>query len=78
MSAERYMVDDAGTVVDKNTRDNFELAYELVKILNNYENTLNELKKENKELKQNINGICKDYEASHGMDIRNAEWFTAW
>lgn len=75
---ERYIVDDAGTVIDKNTRDNFELAYELVNILNNYENTLNKLKKENKELKQTINCICKDYEASHGMDIRNAEWLTSW
>jgi len=73
---ERYIVDDAGTVIDKNTRDNFELASELVNILNNYENTLNELKKENKELKQNINGICKDYENYTGMDIRNAKWFT--
>ena len=36
------------------------------------------LKKEVEEYKQTIDTICKDYEASHGMSIRNAEWFTAW
>ena len=44
----------------------------------------NEIKKnailleENKELQDTINIICKDFEESHGMDIRNADWFTAW
>lgn len=37
-----------------------------------------ELKKEVEEYKQTIDTICKDYEDSHGMSIRNAEWFTAW
>ena len=36
------------------------------------------LKKEVEEYKQTIDTICKDYEDSHGMSIRNAEWFTAW
>ena len=36
------------------------------------------LKKEVEEYKQTIDTICKDYEASHGMSIRNADWFTAW
>lgn len=36
------------------------------------------LKKENKELKDTINTICKDFETAHGMNIRNADWFTAW
>lgn len=36
------------------------------------------LKKEVEEYKQTIDTICKDYENSHGMNIRNAEWFTAW
>lgn len=36
------------------------------------------LKKENEKLKQTIETICEDYEESHGIDIRNAEWFTAW
>lgn len=31
-----------------------------------------------KELEETIDTIAKDYEVSHGMDIRNAEWFTAW
>lgn len=39
---------------------------------------LNEQEEEIQELKQTIDTIAKDYEESHGMDIRNAEWFTAW
>ena len=39
---------------------------------------LNEQEERIKELQQTINTIAKDYEYSHGMDIRNAEWFTAW
>lgn len=31
-----------------------------------------------KELEQTIDTISKDYEDHYGMDIRNAEWFTAW
>lgn len=37
-----------------------------------------QLKKENKELQDTIETICKDFEEKHGMDIRNADWFTAW
>ena len=37
-----------------------------------------ELEKENEQLKQTIENICKDYEEAHGMDIRNAEWFKEW
>ena len=39
---------------------------------------LNELHEENEELQDTIETICKDFEESHGMDIRNADWFTAW
>jgi hypothetical protein len=39
---------------------------------------LNELHEENKELQNTIETICKDFEESHGMNIRNADWFTAW
>ena len=39
---------------------------------------LNELHEENKELEYTIETICKDFEESHGMDIRNTDWFTAW
>lgn len=39
---------------------------------------LNEQEERIKELQQTIDTIAKDYEESHGMDIRNAEWFTAW
>lgn len=39
---------------------------------------LNEQDERIRELEQIIDTISKDYEESHGMDIRNAEWFTAW
>lgn len=39
---------------------------------------LNEQNERIRELEQIIDTISKDYEESHGMDIRNAEWFTAW
>jgi len=39
---------------------------------------LNALHEENKELQNTIETICKDFEESHGMNIRNADWFTAW
>ena len=42
------------------------------------DNRIKELKEENKELQDTIEIICKDFEESHGMDIRNADWFTAW
>jgi len=38
----------------------------------------NALHEENKELQNTIETICKDFEESHGMNIRNADWFTAW
>lgn len=50
-----------------------------------HESIINDLKKENQELKhqlkeleETIDTICEDYEDAHGMSIRNAEWFTAW
>lgn len=45
---------------------------------NEWDNDCIRLKKEVEEYKQTIDTICKDYEASHGMSIRNADWFTAW
>lgn len=47
---------------------------EVVDLLNENE----QLKKENEQLKETIEIICEDYEKNHGMDIRNADWFTAW
>ena len=52
MSVERYMVDDAGTLIDKVTRDNYELASELVNLLNYYASTLEKLVDENEELRK--------------------------
>ena len=35
----RFMVDDAGTLIDMVTRDTFDIVEEVVDILNNYEDT---------------------------------------
>ena len=58
---------------------------EVVNRLNGLDGTVKDLSddyeqllKENKELQDTIETICKDFEESHGMDIRNADWFTAW
>lgn len=51
---------------------------EIVDKLNDFNDENERLKKENENLKRTIDCICEDYEIFHGMDIRNAEWFTAW
>ena len=56
---------------DGETGKQYENALEVMDLLN-------ELYEENKEFQNTIETICKDFEESHGMDIRNADWFTAW
>lgn len=46
------MVDDAGTLIDKVTRENYELASELVNLLNYYASTLEKLVDENEQLRK--------------------------
>ena len=76
MSKKRYTTDNGSNedvcLVDNVTEKEFESDFdEIVDLLNEQEETI-------QELKQTIDTIAKDYEESHGMDIRNAEWFTAW
>lgn len=52
MSVERYMVDDAGTLIDKVTLDNFDTVEEVVSIMNHYASTLEKLVDENEELRK--------------------------
>lgn len=66
-----------------NDEEVYELCYryevdDICRIMNRLikENEL--IKQENKELQDTIDTICKDFEVAHGMDIRNADWFTAW
>ena len=115
---EKWIVDDAGTLINMSTRNHYDYMEEVVDVLNNlseeneqlkkeltkfkeWENYVGDIKREEldrvfkmsiyeladafeyykkriKELQQTIDTIAKDYEESHGMDIRNAEWFTAW
>lgn len=49
-----------------------------IKTSEKYIDSITEQKQRIKELQETIDTIAKDYKTSHGMDIRNAEWFTAW
>ena len=69
--AKQWIVDDAGTLINMETRETYDYVSDIVDELNEKEERI-------KELQQTIDTIAKDYEESHGMDIRNAEWFTAW
>ena len=51
MTEKRFMVDDAGTLIDMETRNMYELAYEVVDLLNEQHETIQQLKQENMELK---------------------------
>ena len=52
MSVERYMVDDAGTLIDKVTLDNFDTVEEVVSIINHHAITLEKLVDENEQLRK--------------------------
>lgn len=47
---------------------------EIILLLNEGE----KFKQKTKELQDSIDQICDDYEYYYGMNIRNADWFTAW
>lgn len=79
---ERFMTDDAGTLIDMETRDTFDIVEEVVDILNNYENTvfhkderIKELEKENEQLrwsKKILRANKKDCEL--GMKYEREQW----
>jgi len=48
----RFIVDDAGTLIDMVTRENFDIVEEVVDILNNYEDTCLRYEKTIAELKK--------------------------
>lgn len=49
---ERYMVDDAGTLIDKQTRECYDIVEDVVDLLNKMDTNCNQLKNENEHLKQ--------------------------
>ena len=57
MSDERYMVDDAGTLIDTVTGENFDIVEEIVDTLNYYEEICLKYEKTISELK---NGTYKE------------------
>ena len=50
----RFMVDDAGTLIDMETRNMYELAYEVVDLLNEQHETIQQLKAEIKQLNHDL------------------------
>lgn len=67
----KFSYSEIGEYIDENHTDRPLRNDEIVDLLNKQDEQI-------KELQQTINTIAKDYKKSHGMDIRNAEWFTAW
>ena len=63
--AERFMVDDAGTLIDMETRDTYDYVSEVCPVLNKQEERIRELENENKQLKAQLEkggdvcSICK-------------------
>lgn len=54
---ERYMVDDAGSLIDMQTRDTFDYVSDVCDVLNEQDKSINELKKEN----ENLNNVLEDF-----------------
>ena len=50
--SERFMVDDAGTLIDMETRDNYDYVEEVCPVLNEQDKRIRELEEENKQLRQ--------------------------
>ena len=75
MTAKRFMVDDAGTLIDMHTRDTFDYVSDVCDLLNEQHETIQRLKqnidellsvdieeellKENEQLKQQLQSILK-------------------
>ena len=55
----RYMVDDAGSLIDMETRDTYDYVDEVCPVLNEQVEQINELEKENRLLKITY-GKCRD------------------
>ena len=62
MTEKRFMVDDAGTLIDMETRNMYELAYEVVDLLN-------ELNDENNHIKQTIKEAYKTERTQIGQNV---------
>ena len=62
MTEKRFMVDDAGTLIDMETRNMYELAYEVVDLLN-------ELNDENNHIKQTIKEAYQTERTQIGRNV---------
>ena len=82
---EKFIINQNGEIEDTMTHITFDSFMEILIVLNGQSRQLKKLSEENEQLKQEnkelnniIDTIEKDYENRYGMNIRNAEWFTAW
>lgn len=57
--SERYMIDDAGTLIDKETRDVYDYVEEVCPVLNNQQERILDLERENRLLKVTY-AKCRD------------------
>lgn len=57
---EVWIVDDAGTLINMKTRENYDYMEEVVGVLNKLSEENEQLKRQNEELIQIIKGISKD------------------
>lgn len=57
---ERYIIDDAGTLIDIETRNTYDYVNEVCELLNELATKCSQLKNENEELKQDIRELLND------------------
>ena len=57
--SERYMIDDAGTLIDKETRDVYDYVSDVCPVLNNQQERILDLERENRLLKVTY-AKCRD------------------
>ena len=62
MTEKRFIIDDAGTLIDMETRNMYELAYEVVDLLN-------ELNDENNHIKQTIKEAYETERTQIGQNV---------
>jgi len=74
---ERYMIDDAGTLIDKVTLDNFDTVEEVVSIMNHYASTLEKLVDENEQLRKDLidhSALIRMLEDYQSLNIEDILW----
>ena len=74
---EKYIVDDAGTLIDMETREMYDIVEEVCPILNKYVKENQELKKENEQLKLQNSTLMKEV-AEYSRKAKELEKGDVW